>query len=83
MWKLKSQTSGSFRTSTGDIDIEEIRSHIPKISEKITREIKKKIHKDIEQIRSIISSQVNKEMTTLMKGLLSVARKDIHKNTGA
>lgn len=61
------------RTSTGDIKIGDIRSHVPEISKKIATEM----HEAIEEIRLEIISQVKKEMTTSIKKLLSIAREDI------
>lgn len=48
---MQSQNCSPPKTSTGDIEIEEIGTHTPEISEKTASEVKEQIHKDMEKIR--------------------------------
>mgnify|MGYP004445397793 CR=1 FL=1 len=76
---MQSQTSSPSGASTGNIEMEDFKSHTPEISEKIANEVKKQIHEAIEELKLEIMSYVKTEITTLVNELLNIAREEIDK----
>lgn len=72
---MRFQTSTSSR-SPGDMEIEEHGCHTLEIFEMLVNEVKQ-LQQDIGKVRLEIFSQVNKEVTTVMKELLSISKEDI------
>lgn len=73
--KRQSLASSPCISTPEDIDMEDNRSYIPKVSEVLQTEVTKELYEAIKEISSEVISEVKEGMENIIKDLLQASKK--------